>query len=123
MHDILKFYLDTHIDKQVAIQLRDKGVDVVRCQEVGLADADDELHLTYASHELRVLVTFDKGFRDRGFEWLAAGKTHSGIMICNRNLQQGGIGVIVMTCLFYHEMVQEGAATPHEFENKVFDIE
>jgi hypothetical protein len=46
---VLKFYADTHIDKDVAIQLRKKGVDVVRCEDVGMAEADDEAHLDYAA--------------------------------------------------------------------------
>jgi hypothetical protein len=37
----LKLFLDTHIDKQVALQLRAKGVDVVRCEEVGMAESSD----------------------------------------------------------------------------------
>jgi hypothetical protein len=32
----LEFYTDTHITKQVAVQLRKRGVDVVLCEEVGL---------------------------------------------------------------------------------------
>ncbi len=44
-----KFYLDSHIDKEVAIQLRNSGVDVVHCAEVGMKDAKDPEHLTYAT--------------------------------------------------------------------------
>lgn len=120
----LKFYTDTHVDKQVAIQLRARGVDVVRCQEVGLADVDDETHLTYAAEQGRILITFDKGFRDRAFTWLAAGKTHAGIFICNPDLQgEGGIGTIVGECLFYHEAVEAGAAQVSEFWDQVFKID
>ena len=32
----IKFYTDTHIARQVAIQLRAKGIDVVRCEDVGM---------------------------------------------------------------------------------------
>jgi predicted nuclease of predicted toxin-antitoxin system len=39
--DTLKFYMDTHIPKAVAIQLRNKGIDVVRCEDVGLTESDD----------------------------------------------------------------------------------
>jgi predicted nuclease of predicted toxin-antitoxin system len=44
----MKLYADTHIPKQVAIQLRQKGVDIVRCEEIGLAEADDNEHWAYA---------------------------------------------------------------------------
>lgn len=121
--DVLKFYLDTHIDKQVAIQLRHNGVDVVRCEEVGLAEADDEDHLIYATQEGRVTVTFDQGFRDRAFNWLAAGRSHGGVLICSPVLQgQGAIGAIVQRCLFYCESIKQGAATMDDFRNQVLEI-
>jgi predicted nuclease of predicted toxin-antitoxin system len=120
----LKFYTDTHIDKQVAIQLSVSGVDTVRCQDVGLEDVDDETHLTYATEHNRILITFDKGFRDRAFHWLALGKHHAGVFICKRGLQsERGIGVIVRACLFYHQAIEVGAADISEFHNQVIDIE
>ncbi len=120
----LKFYTDTHVDKQVAIQLRARGVDIVRCQDMGLEDANDETHLTYAAQQDRILITFDQGFRDRAFMWLAEGKQHAGVFICKHGLQsEAGIGVIVNTGLFYHEAVLAGAADVKEFRNQVIDIE
>jgi hypothetical protein len=38
MAEKIKFYTDTHIAKAVAVQLRQKGVDIVRCEEVGMAE-------------------------------------------------------------------------------------
>lgn len=58
----LKFYLDAHIPKQIAVQLRNKGVDVVRCQGVGMDDSTDEEHLKYALKEVRALVSLDRDF-------------------------------------------------------------
>jgi hypothetical protein len=40
----MKLYADTHIPKQVAIQLRQKGIDIIRCEEVGLGEASDDKH-------------------------------------------------------------------------------
>ena len=37
----VKFYTDAHIPKQVASQLRLRGIAVIRCEEIGLAEADD----------------------------------------------------------------------------------
>ena len=59
----LRFYTDTHIDKQVAIQLRTHGVDVVRCEEVGMAEAEDDAHLIYATQHERALITKDLTLR------------------------------------------------------------
>lgn len=118
---LLKFYTDTHIDKQVAIQLRQKGIDVVRCEDVGMAEADDEAHLEYASKNRLALVTKDAGFRVRHFKWLSEGKVHYGIFFCaDRHI--AAIGMIVNACYEYHQLVEEGAATLDDVKNEFFDI-
>ncbi|MBL8164852.1 MAG: DUF5615 family PIN-like protein [Anaerolineae bacterium] len=60
----VKFYFDTHIPKAVAIQLRARGVIVIRCEEVGLAEVDDTEHLEYATAEGLTLVSHDRDFWD-----------------------------------------------------------
>jgi len=117
----LKFYTDTHIDKQVAIQLRQKGVDVVRCEEVEMAEADDEAHLEYASKNHLALMTKDAGFRSQHFRWLNEGKDHYGIFFCaERHI--AAVGKIVNACYEYHQLVEEGAATLDDIKNEFFDI-
>ncbi len=108
----LKFYTDTHIAKAVAAQLRARGVDVVRCEEVGMSEASDLEHLEYATREGRVMITNDQDFLILDQNWQAQGKRHCGIMHCNKNVQgEIAIGIIVKACLFYHEMIDGGAAT------------
>ena len=58
----LKFYLDTHVAKAVAEQLRISGLDVIRCEEVGMSDASDEDHLAYATREQRIILSQDDSF-------------------------------------------------------------
>jgi predicted nuclease of predicted toxin-antitoxin system len=58
----LKFYTDTHIAKAIAVQLRNRGVEVVRCEEVGLAEARDTVHLEYATNHGLAVVTHDDDF-------------------------------------------------------------
>jgi len=107
-----QFYTDSHIAKAVAEQLRAKGVDVVRCQEVGLADVDDDIHLDYALREGRVVLTQDKDFLRLNAEWQAASKPHAGIMYCLPHLKgPKGIGPIVKTCFDYYELIAGGAGT------------
>ncbi|MBL8120166.1 MAG: DUF5615 family PIN-like protein [Anaerolineae bacterium] len=55
----LKFYADTHVPKAVAIQLRAQGIEVIRCEEIGLAEADDVEHLEYATSQGCTLVSHD----------------------------------------------------------------
>jgi ribosomal protein L27 len=117
----LKFYLDTHVDKQVAIQLRQRGVEVARCEEVGMAEADDEDHLIYAAEHGFALLTKDAGFRARHFRWLVEGKRHGGIFFCpDRHIS--AIGKIVTQCYAYFQLIDSGAGTVQDIENEFFEI-
>src|SRR5664279_4846448 len=118
---MLRFYTDTHIYKQVAIQLREKGVDVVRCEEVGLAEADDEMHLEYAAKNKLALITKDAGFRLRHFQWLSQGKEHYGIFFCaDRHI--AAVGKIVNACYAYHQLIEATAGSLDDVQNEFFDI-
>ncbi len=118
---LLKFYTDTHIDKQVAVQLRARGIDAVRCEDVGLAEADDQTHLEYAARNNLALITKDAGFRSRHFQWLSQGKDHHGIFFC-ADRRTAAIGTIVTTCYAYAQLVEEGAGTLDDIKNGFFDI-
>lgn len=120
----LQFYFDTHISKVIAVQLRKHGVDVVRCEEVGLNEADDPDHLAYAAEHRRVLVTHDADFIDLHDEWLGLDRPHAGIIRIDPDLQgPPGIGTIVKRLLEYHELVEGGAATASgDFENQLIFV-
>lgn len=112
---VLKLYTDKHMPKAVATQLRLRGFDVVRCEEVGMGDASDEAHLIYATGEGRVVITGDADFLRLHDKWQAVGKTHGGIMHLAAHIQgPAGTGVIVRTVLMYHELIDGGAGTIHE---------
>ena len=118
---LLKFYTDTHIDKQIAIQLRQKGINVVRCEEVGMAEADDEAHLEYAAHNGLSLITKDAGFRTRHFYWLSQSKNHYGIFFC-ADRHTAAISKIVNVCSVYAQLIEEGAGSLDDIRNEFFDI-
>jgi hypothetical protein len=112
---VLRFYTDTHIARAVAEQLRAHGVDIVRCEEVGLAEASDLEHLDYATQQGRVMITQDKDFLRLHSEWQQQNKSHAGIMFCLPHLR--GLkyaGVIIRLCLDYHELIAGGAGTLEE---------
>lgn len=113
----LKFYTDTHIDKQVAIQLRNRQIDVIRCEEVDMAEADDEAHLSYAADHNLALITKDAGFRTRHFNWVAQGKSHAGIFFCaDRNI--AATGKIVNSCYAYAELIENGVGELSDIQNE-----
>lgn len=60
----LRLLVDQMLDEEVAQALRDRGHDVVRVSDVGLACADDETILARAIREARVLLTLDEHFGD-----------------------------------------------------------
>ncbi len=113
----LKFYTDAHIDKQVAIQLRQQGIIVIRCQDVGMDNASDEEHLAYATeHELSI-ISKDADFRTLHFRWIAEDKTHFGIFLCT-NCQIDAIGKIVTECITYFQL----AETDEDIINKLVEF-
>lgn len=100
---LIKFYTDVHIAREAVTQLREKGVDIIHCGEVGLADADDLTHLTHATEESRVMVSCDEGFERYHVQWQANGKAHAGIVYFRMKDQCQSISIIVNEILFLHE--------------------
>jgi Domain of unknown function (DUF5615) len=105
----IKFYTDSHIARAVAIQLRRKGVDIIRCQDVAMDDADDPDHLDYAVKQGRTLVTSDEDFLALDAEWRGSGRQHSGIVYVFPENREA-IGTMVKELLFLYEAIEGGAA-------------
>ena len=106
----LKFFFDTHIAKAVAFQLRNKGIDAVRCEDVQLAEAADETLLEYATQNNRIMVSQDNDFIRLHVQWQQESRQHSGIMFIAKHVQgQAQISYIVQELLFYAEADQVGA--------------
>ncbi len=118
----IKYYFDTHIPKAVAIQLRQKGVDVIRCEEVGLAEVDDAEHLEYATSQDRTLVSHDRDFWTHHSEWLEQGLRHTGVVLFSNQLQ-GNIGKLFGELLALFQMIEAGAGTlEKDIYNQVYEI-
>jgi hypothetical protein len=111
----LKYYTDTHIAKAIAIQLRASGVEIIRSEEVGMAEADDESHLIYAAQNSYVMVTQDADFAALHAAWIEAGKAHNGIMLVPRHLQgEAQVSYVVKCLLEYHRLITGGVGTVEE---------
>jgi hypothetical protein len=109
---VLKFYTDKHIPKAVAVQLRVRGIDVVRCEDVGMGDAKDVEHLEYATAEGRAVITRDKDFPRLDTLWRSQGKDHAGIFYCLSPVQgKAAVGKVINGCLEYYELIIGGAGT------------
>jgi len=120
----LKFYTDTHIAKAVADQLRSRGVDIVRCEEVGLKDALDNEHFEYATNEGRTIITGDlsDGFLDPYHAALESGTLCYGILFVAAHLRrrpETSVGPIVKFILDLHGAVLSGDVDP---QNEVYNL-
>jgi predicted nuclease of predicted toxin-antitoxin system len=108
----LKLYTDKHIPKAVTTQLRLRGVDIIRCEDVGLGDVDDLTHLEFATREGRVVITRDADFTRLHAAWQSDGRKHAGIMFCSSEIQgESAVGKIVNVVVMYHELIEGGAGT------------
>ena len=118
----LTFYLDTHISKHVALQLRQRGVMVVRSEDVDLRAATDEQHLTYATQHGHVMVSQDSDFTVLHVEWLEAGTSHCGIMYVSSDVQgEAAISLLVMALYEYFELIENGVGTLEaDIHNRIF---
>jgi predicted nuclease of predicted toxin-antitoxin system len=106
----LRFYFDTHIARASAVQLRAKGIDVVRCEEVNMAEAIDEDHLVYATNAGRILVSQDADFIILNARWRQTDRSHAGIMKVPPNLSdEAQISYVVQQLSFSVEAEQAGA--------------
>ena len=77
----MKFYLDENVNSQVVNSLRNHDIVVITAAEQGLlGEKDDRVHLAKATELGCVLITFDRDFGKINKDWLAQGKSHSGII-------------------------------------------
>jgi predicted nuclease of predicted toxin-antitoxin system len=89
----MRFHLDEHVPGGLASTLRAHGHDVLTTAEVGLLEANDELHLAFAVNQGRVIVTHDRDYPIMH----AQGIEHAGILYCHQ--QKYSIGQLLMMCL------------------------
>lgn len=106
MAESVTFYMDEHVPRAVAEGLRRRGVDVLRAQEAGLLEADDERHLAFALREGSVIFTQDADF----LRLHAAGRPHAGIVYAP---QQTPIGIIVRGLMLIYDILSPDDMAGH----------
>lgn len=107
---MLKLYTDGHIGLSIINQLKSRGVDIERCEDIGMKDASDIEHLNYATQNNRTLVTHDNDFVRLDNIWKTQKKVHCGIIRISSSYM-GNVGVIVNYLHFLHQAIEEGAAS------------
>ena len=107
----LKFFTDEHMSKAIVEQLRLRGVDVLRCEDVGMKAVDDSRLLEYATENGYVLLSMDDDVTKLHAEWVKTGKRHKGIFYAPMTHfgGQAGIGPIVLFCAEWAALVGDSA--------------
>ena len=82
----IRLYIDEDAMARALVQgLRARGVDLTTVIEEGMNQRDDREQLEYATAEGRVLYTFNvRHFCSIHKSYMAEGKSHSGIVVVNR---------------------------------------
>lgn len=87
--DTLRFYLDEHMDVEIARQLNRLGIDTITVQTLETQGEDDPIQLQIATKLGRVLCTMDSDYVDLA----ADGARHAGIVFIPS--EHSEIGVVV----------------------------
>jgi hypothetical protein len=105
----VRLYLDRHIMKRLATDLRGRGFDVLTTEEAKLDTASDAEQLTFASDQGRAIFTFNiRDFAPLHEQWLATGRTHAGIIVSQQmGRRQYGLLLERMQRLLEHFMADD----------------
>jgi hypothetical protein len=108
----LPIYMDVHIPMAITDGLRRRSIDVLRSQEDGTAEMDDESILDRATELGRLLFTQDQDFLRIASDRQASGIPFVGIAFAHQ--QGAGLGRIVEDL----ELIA-ACGEPGEFSNKI----
>jgi hypothetical protein len=126
MVSTLKFFTDEHIDRAIVEQLRRRGINVLRSEDVGMKGADDSVLLEYATQNGYAFLSMDDDVTGLHTEWLKSGRRHGGIFYAPMAQFKGqqGIGPIVRECTTLAELIDSGAGTlADDIQNQLYYIE
>jgi hypothetical protein len=87
----IRLYLDEDSNRRGLVQaLRVRGIDVLTTLEAGMGERLDEENLEYAASQGRALYTCNIGdFYQIHTTWLNAGRSHSGLILCQQRYSIG----------------------------------
>lgn len=104
----IRFLVDVHVHSAITAGLRRRGVEVLTCQEAGLARTPDEEILGFAAENDWVVFSQDDDF----LKLCALGdKSHKGLVYSHK---RNSIGRIIAGLMLIHEILEA-----EEMENHV----
>ena len=122
----IRFFVEKHIAKAVTTQLRLRGVEAIRAEDVGLSHDDDARIQQYVLDHRYTLVTGDEDFLAAHMQRQRAGHQDYGVVFVSpevRGRGEAAIGQIVKELTLLHEAVLGGAASlEDDIYNRVYFI-
>ena len=105
----VRLYLDRHIMKRLATDLRGRGYDVRTTEEAGKDTASDDEQLAFASADRRAIFTFNiRDFAPLHETWQAEGRRHGGVIVSQQlGSRQYGTLLARMLRLLNHFSAEE----------------
>lgn len=115
---------DENIGKNIVEQLRAKGVQVDRVEDVLGKGTLDPTILEYAHENGYALLTYDESILQHITDRFAENKNHHGVFIVSHHLQgDAGIGRIVTEVEFYDQSIKgDAASVENDVYNKIIRI-
>lgn len=110
----IRLYFDEDsMDRMVLRALRERNLDLLAANEVGMLNQLDQTHLDYATANDRVLCSFNRGdFMRIHTSYLRQGKEHAGIILAPQ--QRYSVGEYMRRLLLLME-----ARSAEEMRNRV----
>jgi hypothetical protein len=95
----IRLYLDENVEIEIALQLKQRGIEVVSVRELDMLGDSDENHLARATRMGYVLCTYDQDY----LRLNAQGIAHAGIVFAHRSRTNIGVWVrgLVLLCEIY----------------------
>ncbi len=95
---MLAGFADECVSLPIVLGLRQRGMDVVTAQDRGQTKSDDEILLTMATAEGRLMLTNDHDFFAIHHAWMLSGRNHAGIAYWDQDMP---VGVAIRRILHY----------------------
>ena len=105
----VRLYLDRHIMTRLAVDLRNRGFDVLTTEAAGRDTASDEEQLAFATAERRAILTFNiRDFAPLHAQWQVAERPHAGVIVSQQlGSRQYGLLLQRMLRLLNHFSTEE----------------
>ena len=96
MPESIRFHLDENADPDIALALREHGIDVSTTPGKNLLSASDETQFEFIKREKRIIITHDRDF----LRLASKDFNHPGIIYCP--FEKYSLGKIIVHCIALH---------------------